>query len=143
MGDSNAAWTLPDVAPSDEGQVASLPEAVEIPRTVLYGECQRNFEASTGGHATDGCEGFLPLWTDNGDLRCARCSCHRSFHRREEELGNMLVPIAYIPALPLAWCAPTALYYQASPPLPRQEPPSQTPQTALVPHPHAPPHRRS
>ncbi|CAA0842381.1 Zinc-finger homeodomain protein 8 [Striga hermonthica] len=50
---------------------------------VLYKECMRNHAAAIGGHAVDGCGEFMPPPSSAaGDLRCAACGCHRSFHRR-------------------------------------------------------------
>ncbi|GER44613.1 ZF-HD homeobox domain-containing protein [Striga asiatica] len=49
----------------------------------LYKECMRNHAAAIGGHAVDGCGEFMPPPSSAaGDLRCAACGCHRSFHRR-------------------------------------------------------------
>ncbi|XP_022858202.1 zinc-finger homeodomain protein 9-like [Olea europaea var. sylvestris] len=57
--------------------------------TVTYKECVRNYAASMGGHAVDGCLEFLssPIAThsDPTSLKCAACGCHRNFHRREVE----------------------------------------------------------
>ncbi|KAI5083746.1 hypothetical protein GOP47_0003489 [Adiantum capillus-veneris] len=52
---------------------------------VRYRECQRNHAASMGGHAVDGCGEFLPGGKEGTleALKCAACSCHRNFHRRE------------------------------------------------------------
>ncbi|KAH7444167.1 hypothetical protein KP509_02G068100 [Ceratopteris richardii] len=38
-----------------------------------------------GGHAVDGCGEFLPAGKEGTleALKCAACSCHRNFHRRE------------------------------------------------------------
>ncbi|XP_047972629.1 zinc-finger homeodomain protein 5-like [Salvia hispanica] len=51
----------------------------------IYRECLKNHAAGVGGNITDGCGEFMP----SGDygtleaLKCAACSCHRNFHRRE------------------------------------------------------------
>eukprot|EP00250_Pteridium_aquilinum_P035613 c9717_g1_i1 orf=464-1324(+) len=52
---------------------------------VRYRECQKNHAASMGGHAVDGCGEFLPGGKEGTleALKCAACSCHRNFHRRE------------------------------------------------------------
>lgn len=52
---------------------------------VRYHECQKNHAASMGGHAVDGCGEFLPGGKEGTleALKCAACSCHRNFHRRE------------------------------------------------------------
>ncbi|VFQ85643.1 unnamed protein product [Cuscuta campestris] len=46
-----------------------------------YMECLKNHAASTGGHAVDGCREFMAA--GEGSLKCAACSCHRNFHRKE------------------------------------------------------------
>lgn len=50
-----------------------------------YKECQKNHTVSTGGHVVDGCCEFMPGGEEGtlGALKCAACSCHRSFHRKE------------------------------------------------------------
>ncbi|MCO5561511.1 hypothetical protein L7F22_015132 [Adiantum nelumboides] len=55
-----------------------------------YRECQRNHAASMGGHAVDGCGEFLPGGKEGTleALKCAACSCHRNFHRREYGGGD-------------------------------------------------------
>ncbi|MCO5566587.1 hypothetical protein L7F22_020264 [Adiantum nelumboides] len=57
---------------------------------VCYCECQRNHAASMGGHAVDGCGEFLPGGKEGTleALKCAACSCHRNFHRREYVSGD-------------------------------------------------------
>lgn len=52
---------------------------------VRYRECQKNHAASMGGHAVDGCGEFFPSGKEGTleALKCAACSCHRNFHRRE------------------------------------------------------------
>ena len=52
---------------------------------VCYRECQKNHAASLGGHAVDGCGEFIPSGKEGTleALKCAACSCHRNFHRRE------------------------------------------------------------
>ncbi|CAD6343200.1 unnamed protein product [Miscanthus lutarioriparius] len=59
-------------------------------KVVHYRECQRNYAASIGGHAVDGCRSS---WRPGAvgtaaALACAACRCHRSFHRREVEAGD-------------------------------------------------------
>ncbi|CAN6443095.1 unnamed protein product [Victoria cruziana] len=56
-------------------------------RVVRYRECRKNHAAGIGGYAVDGCREFMASGEEGtGDaLRCAACSCHRSFHRREAE----------------------------------------------------------
>eukprot|EP00249_Psilotum_nudum_P017630 c26416_g1_i4 orf=815-1564(-) len=63
-----------------------IPEA-KPKEVVVYRECLKNHAVSIGGYALDGCGEFMP----NGEegtveaLKCAACSCHRNFHRREVE----------------------------------------------------------
>ncbi|KAF3783089.1 Mini zinc finger protein 2 [Nymphaea thermarum] len=54
---------------------------------VRYRECRKNHAASIGGYAVDGCREFMASGEEgtSGALKCAACSCHRSFHRREAE----------------------------------------------------------
>ncbi|KAG0458255.1 hypothetical protein HPP92_023412 [Vanilla planifolia] len=48
-----------------------------------YRECLKNHAASIGGHVVDGCGEFMP---SNDDIyKCAACSCHRSFHRKDSQ----------------------------------------------------------
>ncbi|KAF5181768.1 Mini zinc finger protein [Thalictrum thalictroides] len=56
-------------------------------RSVRYGECQKNHAAKIGGYAVDGCREFMASGEEgtSGALKCAACSCHRNFHRREVE----------------------------------------------------------
>ncbi|KAL2532091.1 Zinc-finger homeodomain protein 8 [Abeliophyllum distichum] len=57
--------------------------------SVTYKECLKNYAASMGGHALDGCREFMPSLTANHSdptfFKCAACGCHRNFHRREVE----------------------------------------------------------
>lgn len=56
-------------------------------KAVRYRECHRNHAVSSGGHAVDGCGEFMPGGEEGTveALKCAACSCHRNFHRREVE----------------------------------------------------------
>eukprot|EP01018_Ginkgo_biloba_P038554 Gb_07470 [translate_table: standard] len=58
-------------------------EMTKPEKIVRHKECQRNHAANIGGHALDGCGEFMPSAEDA--LKCAACSCHRNFHRREVE----------------------------------------------------------
>lgn len=55
---------------------------------IRYRECRKNHAASIGGYVVDGCREFLAAGDEgtNSALRCASCSCHRSFHKREVEI---------------------------------------------------------
>ncbi|MQL77783.1 hypothetical protein Taro_010221 [Colocasia esculenta] len=54
---------------------------------VRYRECRKNHAASIGGYAVDGCREFMASGEEgtSAALKCAACSCHRSFHKREVE----------------------------------------------------------
>uniref|UniRef100_A0A803MCI9 ZF-HD dimerization-type domain-containing protein n=2 Tax=Chenopodium quinoa TaxID=63459 RepID=A0A803MCI9_CHEQI len=60
--------------------------------TVRYRECLKNHAIGIGGHAVDGCGEFLPAGAEGSidAFRCAACSCHRNFHRKE--YSNSIVP---------------------------------------------------
>jgi len=46
-----------------------------------YKFCMRNFTVAHGSHTIDGCLEFLAAdESDGGNLLCAACGCHRSFH---------------------------------------------------------------
>ena len=61
--------------------------AVKKEKVVRYRECRKNHAANIGGYAVDGCREFMPSGEEgtSAALRCAACSCHRSFHKREVE----------------------------------------------------------
>ncbi|KAL1539545.1 hypothetical protein AAHA92_24012 [Salvia divinorum] len=63
-----------------------------------YRECLKNHAANVGGNVTDGCGEFMPSGDDGTleALKCAACSCHRNFHRRE----SMVHPLQLPPPLP-------------------------------------------
>lgn len=52
-----------------------------------YRECLKNHAVGLGGHTLDGCGEFMPAGEDGtlNALKCAACSCHRNFHRKEME----------------------------------------------------------
>ncbi|KAK9080833.1 hypothetical protein SSX86_000591 [Deinandra increscens subsp. villosa] len=52
-----------------------------------YKECLRNHAVGIGGHALDGCGEFMAAGEEGSldALKCAACSCHRNFHRKETE----------------------------------------------------------
>ncbi|KAH6765084.1 homeobox protein 24 [Perilla frutescens var. hirtella] len=75
---------------------------------ISYRECQKNHAANIGGNVTDGCGEFMPSG-DEGTLealKCAACSCHRNFHRREHHGESaaaataMVHPLQLPPPLP-------------------------------------------
>ncbi|KAF7147837.1 hypothetical protein RHSIM_Rhsim03G0046000 [Rhododendron simsii] len=57
---------------------------------VRYKECRKNHAASMGGHAVDGCREFMPAGEEGtaAAFKCAACSCHRNFHRKEVESND-------------------------------------------------------
>ncbi|PON34553.1 Octamer-binding transcription factor [Parasponia andersonii] len=69
---------------SGGGQVEGL---VAQPRKPRYRECLKNHAVGMGGHALDGCGEFLAAGAEGtlDALKCAACSCHRNFHRKETE----------------------------------------------------------
>ncbi|XP_052202584.1 zinc-finger homeodomain protein 2-like [Diospyros lotus] len=68
-----------------------------------YKECMKNHAASVGGKVLDGCGEFMPGGDDGTAeaLKCAACSCHRSFHRKDSASGAALLhPLHLPPPLP-------------------------------------------
>ncbi|KAM3326696.1 hypothetical protein P3S67_001822 [Capsicum chacoense] len=66
-------------------QPQSTTSVSETTISVRYRECLKNHAASMGGHAVDGYGEFMPsgrIGTPEA-LKCAACSCHRNFHRKE------------------------------------------------------------
>ncbi|XP_055828150.1 mini zinc finger protein 1-like [Solanum dulcamara] len=61
-------------------------------RNIRYVECQRNHAANIGGYAVDGCREFMASGEDGttAALTCAACGCHRNFHRREVDVGEVV-----------------------------------------------------
>ncbi|GMH00216.1 hypothetical protein Nepgr_002055 [Nepenthes gracilis] len=59
-----------------------------------YKECLKNHAVSIGGHAVDGCGEFMPAGEEGtlDALKCAACSCHRNFHRKETHCENVVPP---------------------------------------------------
>ncbi|MBA0688167.1 hypothetical protein Goari_005971 [Gossypium aridum] len=51
-----------------------------------YMECRRNYLAPIGRYIVDGCEKFMKRSASEDQTKealfCARCGCHRSFHRK-------------------------------------------------------------
>ncbi|KAD4386166.1 hypothetical protein E3N88_26335 [Mikania micrantha] len=52
-----------------------------------YKECLKNHAVGIGGQAVDGCGEFMAAGDEGtlDGLKCAACSCHRNFHRKEVE----------------------------------------------------------
>ncbi|PHT88361.1 Mini zinc finger protein 1 [Capsicum annuum] len=61
-------------------------------RNIRYVECQRNHAANIGGYAVDGCREFMASGEEGttAALTCAACGCHRNFHRREVDGGEVV-----------------------------------------------------
>lgn len=61
-------------------------------RNIRYVECQKNHAANIGGYAVDGCREFMASGEDGttAALTCAACGCHRNFHRREVDGGEVV-----------------------------------------------------
>ncbi|PON84778.1 Octamer-binding transcription factor [Trema orientale] len=70
-----------------EGVMAQSASAAAQPRKPRYRECLKNHAVGMGGHALDGCGEFLAAGAEGtlDALKCAACSCHRNFHRKETE----------------------------------------------------------
>ncbi|XP_044469765.1 zinc-finger homeodomain protein 1-like [Mangifera indica] len=62
----------------------AVPEA-HLPRKPRYRECLKNHAVGIGGHAVDGCGEFIAAGEEGtlDALKCAACTCHRNFHRKE------------------------------------------------------------
>ncbi|KAI5059768.1 hypothetical protein GOP47_0026087 [Adiantum capillus-veneris] len=57
---------------------------MEKPMHTRYRECMKNHAAALGRHSVDGCGDFIPSGSEGLDaFKCAACSCHRNFHRKE------------------------------------------------------------
>lgn len=63
-------------------------------KPIRYRECLKNHAVSIGGHAVDGCGEFMAAGDEGTleSLKCAACSCHRNFHRKETDGAS---PLAY------------------------------------------------
>ena len=48
-----------------------------------------------GGNVTDGCGKFMPSGGDGTleALKCAACSCHRNFHRKDSSAAAIVQPV--------------------------------------------------
>ncbi|XP_028757337.1 zinc-finger homeodomain protein 2 isoform X2 [Neltuma alba] len=86
--------------------------------TARYRECQKNHAVSLGAHAVDGCGEFIAAGEEGtlDALKCAACNCHRNFHRKETDSGDM-TPHPQLPP------PPHYQYHQQYPPYYRAPPP--------------------
>ncbi|XP_054796757.1 zinc-finger homeodomain protein 2-like [Prosopis cineraria] len=84
-----------------------------------YRECQKNHAVSLGAHAVDGCGEFIAAGEEGtlDALKCAACNCHRNFHRKEMDGGDLT---QYQPPPP----PPYYQYHQQYPPYHRAPPPA-------------------
>ena len=81
---NNTTFVLHDQTPNTEEHSGIIKK---LGSGVKYRECLKNHAASIGGNAIDGCGEFMPSGEEGTleALRCAACSCHRNFHRKEVE----------------------------------------------------------
>ncbi|KAM6563924.1 hypothetical protein CsatB_023922 [Cannabis sativa] len=68
-----------------------MSQSASQPRKPRYRECQKNHAVGMGGYALDGCGEFLAAGAEGSldGLKCAACSCHRNFHRKETDSGGI------------------------------------------------------
>ncbi|XP_024028576.1 zinc-finger homeodomain protein 1-like [Morus notabilis] len=78
---------MPSSGAAAEGATTAQSQPRTKPR---YRECLKNHAVGLGGHALDGCGEFLAAGAEGTleALKCAACSCHRNFHRKETEIGG-------------------------------------------------------
>ncbi|XP_058087924.1 zinc-finger homeodomain protein 1-like [Magnolia sinica] len=81
-GNSRAKMSTAGGSESGGGTAASNRKPVS-----RYRECLKNHAVSIGGHAVDGCGEFMAAGEEGtlDALKCAACSCHRNFHRKETD----------------------------------------------------------
>ncbi|CAI0419528.1 unnamed protein product [Linum tenue] len=74
-----------------------------------YRECPKNQAVGIGGHVVDGCREFLPSGPDGriDALKCAACTCHRNFHRLENDDDSAAAPRLFFHHHYAALLAPT------------------------------------
>ncbi|XP_058096982.1 zinc-finger homeodomain protein 1 [Magnolia sinica] len=77
-------------AATTDGGAAAAATASSRRSGSRYRECLKNHAVSIGGHAVDGCGEFMPAGEEGSmdALKCAACSCHRNFHRKETDGGG-------------------------------------------------------
>lgn len=75
-----------DEQQEEETEIPSGKESNSITKH-RYKECLKNHAVGIGGHALDGCGEFMPAGDEGSleSLKCAACTCHRNFHRKEPE----------------------------------------------------------
>ncbi|KAK4276862.1 hypothetical protein QN277_014964 [Acacia crassicarpa] len=106
-------------AGEDTGTSAVTPGRKAEP--ARYRECQKNHAIGLGAHAVDGCGEFIPAGEKGtlDALKCAACNCHRNFHRKETDSGEMTPYQPQPPPPP----PPHYQYHQQYPPYYRALPP--------------------
>ncbi|KAH7855030.1 hypothetical protein Vadar_020419 [Vaccinium darrowii] len=74
----------------EEIKKVSITTSDVLKEKVKYKECGKNHVASIGGYAVDGCREFMPAGEEGtaAAFKCAACSCHRNFHRKEAECND-------------------------------------------------------
>ncbi|KAH7306742.1 hypothetical protein KP509_22G027800 [Ceratopteris richardii] len=73
----------------DEGDVNDAVDAPDKVMLIRYEKCLKNHAASIGGQIVDGCGEFIPSGNEGSEaFKCAACSCHRSFHRKQVKGGD-------------------------------------------------------
>lgn len=84
---SSALTKSPPTTHIEDIRIPHSLELKPLKKPVKYRECLKNHAASLGGHANDGCGEFMPSGEEGTieALKCAACSCHRNFHRKEVE----------------------------------------------------------
>ncbi|CAJ2636248.1 unnamed protein product [Trifolium pratense] len=82
-----------------------------------FKECLKNHASSIGGYAIDGCCEFLPA-SEEGSIefyKCAACSCHRNFHRKETVVvPEDVTPLLFNNPCQLSPSTPFKAYYYTS-----------------------------
>ncbi|KAL6009724.1 hypothetical protein ACLOJK_000153 [Asimina triloba] len=83
--------TWSGMKPQEEAKKAPNGLLVKKERGVRYKECRKNHAANIGGYAVDGCREFMAAGEEgtSAALKCAACSCHRNFHKKEVELDSL------------------------------------------------------
>ncbi|KAF8398076.1 hypothetical protein HHK36_017003 [Tetracentron sinense] len=85
--------------PQEETKKLSNGPLLKKEKRVKYKECRKNHAANIGGYAVDGCREFMAAGEEgtSAALKCAACSCHRNFHRRETETDGTGIPNSSLP----------------------------------------------
>jgi len=105
----NSSYETPPLAAGFGGAAPPKPPGEPVPLAKApgghggggrYRECLKNHAVNIGGHAVDGCGEFMAAGEEGtlDALRCAACSCHRNFHRKESPTseGSPVSPAALV-----------------------------------------------